>query len=139
MSEDNTQEIDDFDDVEEVEQAEPAKEEKPKPAKKAPAKKAKAAKKKKVPEGTKVFTYVGGGEDSPRKIKFMGRQTFIRGEATEVSDPILLAKIEVNPSFVEGEVDPESLHDADEAAAEKAAAQKAEDKKLDKKYKKLHG
>lgn len=86
-----------------------------------------------------VFTYVGGGEDSPRKINFMGRQEFIRGRATQVTDPIVLAKVKVNQCFTEGEVDPEDLHDYDEEERAKAAAQRKEDAEVDAAFKKRHG
>jgi hypothetical protein len=142
MTEENQTEVDDFDLEDEVVEApaEEAVEEKPK-AKKAPAKnKRKApAKKAKAKDGENVFTYVGKGEDSPRRIKFMGRQTFIRGEATEVTDEIVLAKVKINPCFVEGVVDIEDIADADEDAAAKANAQRAEDKRIDAAYKKRHG
>lgn len=86
-----------------------------------------------------VYTYVGGGEDSPRKINFMGRQVFVRGIAAEVSDPVVLAKIENNPTFTKGTVKAEDLHDADEEAVEKASKKKKEDEKIDAAYKKRHG
>lgn len=118
---------DDFED--EVE----TKEVKPKKAK------AKADKKEKVPEGGEVFTYVGRGETPPVKTNFMGRQTFVRGRATVVTDPVVLAKIKINPCFVAGEVDIEELHEADEQARKEADAQRAEDKRIDAAYKKKHG
>ena len=152
MSEENQTEVDDFDLEDEVvetpaEEAEekpkakkaPAKNKRKSPAKKAPAKNKRKSPAKKAKDGENVFTYVGGGEDSPRRIKFMGLQTFIRGEATEVTNEIVLAKVKVNPCFVEGEVDIEDLADADEDAAAAANAQRAEDKRIDAAYKKRHG
>ena len=59
--------------------------------------------KQEVPEEnteSNIFTYVGVGADSPFRIKFMGRQEFVRGKPQEVTDPELLAKIVGNPSFV---------------------------------------
>lgn len=86
----------------------------------------------------RVFTYIGGGEDSPRVIEFMGRQKFVRGKATEVSDPIVLAKIANNPTFIEGEVDEESIHEIDEEARDKAEAQRKIDMKVNKAFQKKH-
>lgn len=76
----------------------------------------------------KVYTYVGGGEDSPRVINFMGRQKFVRGQATEVTDPLVLDKLKNHPTFAEGEVDQEDLHEYDEKAKEEADAQREQDK-----------
>lgn len=101
--------------------------------------KTKADKKEKVPEDGEVFTYVGRGETPPVKTNFMGRQTFVRGRATVVTDPVVLAKIKINPCFVAGEVDMEELHEADEQARKEADAQRAEDKRIDAAYKKKHG
>lgn len=94
--------------------------------------------KKTAKEKGKVFTYVGGGEDSPRVINFMGRQKFVRGQATEVTDPKLLAKIVGCPTFVEGEVDPEDLHNYDEEEKLAADKKRKEDKKIDAAFKKHH-
>lgn len=88
-------------------------------------------------EGT-VVTYVGAGEDSPRVINFMGKQKFVRGQAVEITDQELLAKIIGNPSFVEGEVDQESLHEMDEEAANEANDQRKSDKKLNALFTKKH-
>lgn len=147
MTENTKPEVDEFDDIDEVAEApveEAAKEEKPAKAKKAPAKKpaakkAKAKKEDELPEGAKVITYVGQGETPPRKINFINRQEFVRGRPTVVTDAIVLAKIEGNQCFVEGEVDPEEIADMDEEAAKAANAQRAEDKAVDAAYKKKHG
>ena len=85
------------------------------------------------------FTYVGGGADSPSVINFMGRQEFVRGEATEVTDKIVLNKIKNCPTFVEGEVSQKDLSENDKAAAKKEAKQKEEDKKTNAKAKKANG
>lgn len=95
-------------------------------------------------EGTKedktagVYTYVGAGEDSPRIIVFMGKQKFIRGEAVKVTDPVLLRKIVGNPSFVEGEVKQEMLHEMDDTAKKEADEQRREDKKINALFQKKH-
>jgi hypothetical protein len=75
-----------------------------------------------------VFTYVGGGEDSPRVIVFMGIQKFVRGVATEVTNPQVMQKIVNNPSFVEGEVGEEDIHSYDEDARKEAQEQREKDK-----------
>lgn len=73
-----------------------------------------------------IYTYIGGGASSPRVIDFMGMQRFVRGEATEVTNPVVLAKLKNHPTFVEGEVDQETLHAMDE---EGDAAEKAQQKR----------
>ena len=85
-----------------------------------------------------IYTYVGGGEDSPRVINFMGRQKFVRGEATEVTDQELLKKIVGNPTFVEGEVALEELHEYDEEAKKEAEAQRKKDARTNAAYMKKH-
>lgn len=87
-------------------------------------------------EGTRTFTYIGHGEDPPRKINFMGKQQFVRGVPTEVSDMEVLAKLEGHRCFVEGEVDQEMLHDQDEAAIKAADRQRAEDRRTHDAFKK---
>lgn len=84
------------------------------------------------------YTYVGGGEDSPRIINFMGKQRFVRGELTPVTDPEVLAKIEGASTFVKGEATQEQLHRIDEEAKEEADRQRAESAAIDKRFKKLH-
>lgn len=75
-----------------------------------------------------VFTYIGGGEDSPRIIEFMGgRQRFVRGQATEVTDPIVLAKVVNNPCFISGEIAVDQLHQYDEHAKAQADDQRKKD------------
>lgn len=86
-----------------------------------------------------VFTYVGKGEDPPRKIDFCGQQEFIRGKATKVTNKLILAKLISHPCFVQGEVDMESLHSQDELAAKKAAAQRQEDLRVNAAFTKRHG
>lgn len=76
------------------------------------------------------FTYVGGGEDSPRVIKFMGIQEFVRGQLTKVNDPRVLEKIKNNPCFVEGAVDEKTLHMSDVAAKKAADTQRVSDRQL---------
>lgn len=85
-----------------------------------------------------VFTYIGHGEGSPSVINFMGKQKFIRGKATEVSDPELLAKLPGIKTFVEGEVDAEVLHQIDTEAKEAADAQRIQDAETNARYNKKH-
>lgn len=85
-----------------------------------------------------IYTYVGAGEDSPRVINFMGKQKFVRGQATEVTDPEVLGKIANCPTFISGEVDPETLHEYDEKARGDADAQRAADRERDARWKKKH-
>lgn len=75
------------------------------------------------------YTYVGGGEDSPRVIDFMGRQRFVRGQATLVTEKEVLAKVRNHPCFVEGDVSEEDLHDYDKSAKSKADLQRKQDMK----------
>lgn len=77
-----------------------------------------------------VFTYVGKGADSPRIIVLMGKQKFIRGHATVVTDPELLAKLPGIATFVEGEADEETLHAIDEEGKTGEVAQKEKDRIL---------
>lgn len=74
-----------------------------------------------------IYTYVGKGADSPRVIDFMGMQRFVRGEATEVTNPVVLAKLKGHPTFVEGEVGQEQLHNIDEEGAASEKQQRAKD------------
>lgn len=85
-----------------------------------------------------IWTYIGGGEASPRKINFMGKQEFIRGKATVVTDPEVLAKIKGNPTFVKGEADEETLHKIDEEAEREANEQRAADLKINAEFAKKH-
>lgn len=85
-----------------------------------------------------VFTYVGQGEDPPRVINFMGMQKFVRGVPVEVTNPMVLNKIAINPSFVQGEVDQEVLHEQDQKAAEEAEDQRVKDRALNAAVKKKH-
>ena len=86
-----------------------------------------------------IYTYVGGGESSPIKIKFMGKQEFIRGRATEVTDPIILAKIINNHCFIKGEVKPEALEELQDVGIEIANKNRKADKAADEAFKKQHG
>jgi len=80
-------------------------------------------------KGAATFTYVGAGADSPRLINFMGRQEFVRGEETEVTDPEVLAKLYGNPTFVQGAADQRTLHRIDEEGARAEKAQRQEDRR----------
>jgi hypothetical protein len=132
-------EVDEFDEVEETTEETTdeasAEEVEEKPAKK-PAKK--AAKKAEKAAGD-TYTYIGGGASSPRKIMFMGRQEFVRGKPTKVTDPEVLKKVQDNPSFTQGKVSEEDLHDIDEAGAKAEEEQQAINKKIDDSFKKKHG
>jgi hypothetical protein len=88
--------------------------------------------------GARIFTYTGAGADSPRVINFMGVQKFVRGQATEVTDAKVISKIENNPTFVEGEVDQEDLHEIDEAGAEVAKEKTLRDTAMNAVFRKNH-
>lgn len=85
-----------------------------------------------------VFTYVGGGTDSPQVINFMGKQKFVRGQLTEVTDPEVLAKIKYNPSFINGEVSQEELYEMDKDAVKKAEHRRKLDAIANAQFKKKH-
>lgn len=87
-------------------------------------------------EGT-MFTYVGGGEDSPRVINFMGVQEFVRGKAVKVTNPEVLKKIRNNPTFYEGVVEEEELHEHDVEAKKEADKQRKQDKRTQHEAEKL--
>lgn len=81
----------------------------------------------------KVITYIGSGDTPPYMINFMGRQKFMRGKAVEVTDPVVLAKIKDNASFIEGELEDESvLFENDEEAAAHAKAMRDRDAEMQK-------
>lgn len=85
-----------------------------------------------------VFTYVGKGEESPNRINFMGKQEFVRGRPTEVTDPDVLRKIRGNPTFVEGEADAELLQQIEDEGAEHSNSNRKADKIMDAVFKKNH-
>lgn len=74
-----------------------------------------------------IYTYIGGGDTPPRITNFMGKQEFIIGEPTEVTDPQLLVILEKHRSFKKGEVDNKEIELATEKARKKAGAQVADD------------
>jgi len=74
-----------------------------------------------------IYTYIGQGDSPPHLINFMGRQQFVRGTATEVTDPAVLAKIDGNGCFVKGQVDQSLMFERDEEAKKKAQAQREQD------------
>lgn len=48
-----------------------------------------------------LFQYIGPDKDAPQTTKFMGQIDFVlNGEAVEVTDKELVAKLMTNPSFV---------------------------------------
>lgn len=87
----------------------------------------------------KVFTYVGGGEESPHSIHFMGKQRFVRGKATVVTDPAVLAKLYGHPTIVEGEVSPEELEEYDASAKAEADKVRLRDQAINTAAKKRNG
>jgi len=83
---------------------------------------------KKKGQKAREFTYIGGGEGSPHVINFMGKQKFVRGQLTEVTDPEVLAKLDGGVStIIEGPADAELLHQIDSEAKEAADAARASD------------
>ena len=80
-----------------------------------------------TPAKARAFTYIGQGEGSPHVINFMGKQKFVRGQLTEVTDGELLAKLPGVATFIEGPVEVESLHNMDADAKEKADKKRSED------------
>lgn len=74
-----------------------------------------------------IWTYIGKGDEPPHMINFMGMQKFIRGAATEVSNPLVIAKLKTNPCFVEGEYDSDLMFENDVLEKKKADAQRARD------------
>lgn len=75
-----------------------------------------------------IYTYIGGGEDSPQIINFMGKQEFMIGDEVDVTDSQLLAKLESNQCFVEGKADRRKIARDSKKAKEDADAQRKEDK-----------
>lgn len=86
-----------------------------------------------------VYTYVGKGETSPQRINFMGRQEFVRGRPVEVTDPLVLRKIQGVPTFVKGKVDPELLQDIEDEGIAVAEKNRKMDAQMDANFKKQHG
>ena len=74
----------------------------------------------KMPEKPKgeTWTYTGYGHTPPQVINFMGLQTFMRGQATEVTHPLVLKKLGGNKSFVKGVVNAEQIITQDEVQEE---------------------
>ena len=91
---------------------------------------------KKKNENVRQFTYIGAGEGSPQVINFMGKQKFIRGKLTEVTDPEILSKLPGVSTFVEGESDPEKIHQIDADAKEAADLVRKSDALLNAKFSK---
>lgn len=91
-----------------------------------------------TPVEARTFTYVGGGDNSPHVINFMGKQKFVRGKATEVTDPEVITKLIGCSTFVEGEVDQETLHKIDMEGKEKYDTQRAADAEFNAKFSKKH-
>lgn len=68
------------------------------------------------PVADNMYTYVGSGDTPPPVTNFLGRQKFVRGKLTEVTDPIVLSKIKNHACFRKGEVNPDELFERDEQA-----------------------
>ncbi len=81
------------------------------------------------PKSKNIYTYVGYGDEPPQITNFMGRQTFVRGIAAEVTDPLILSKIDGNMSFIKGKCEPAHLLENDLKEKAKANAQIEEDQK----------
>ena len=77
-----------------------------------------------------IYTYIGSGDTPPHMITFMGIQNFVRGEATEVTDELVLSKIVNHKSFVKGKYDMEKAFEADKIEAKKSQNQRDEDVKF---------
>ena len=90
------------------------------------------------PTKGQVFTYVGAGEQSPRKIDFMGQKEFIRGRPVVVTEKHLIKKIKGNPSFRPGKVSEEEIQVMEDEAAEHADAVRKADKIINRAFKKKH-
>lgn len=86
-----------------------------------------------------IFTYVGAGADSPQVINFMSKQRFVRGQATEVTDPEVLRKVVNNPTFVAGSVDAEKVHESDVVASEEVKKKVANNNKINEAAKRATG
>lgn len=86
-----------------------------------------------------VYTYVGKGESSPQRIKFMGKQEFVRGRPTKVVDPVLLAKIKGNPTFIAGAAPQELLQDIEDEGLALAEKNRKVDAQMDANFKRKHG
>lgn len=74
-----------------------------------------------------TYTYIGGGDDSPQIITFMGKQDFMIGEETEVTDTSILKKIKNHPCFKEGKADRKEIMAKAKAAKKAADEQRKED------------
>lgn len=74
-----------------------------------------------------IYTYIGAGHEPPSVIKFMGIQSFIRGKATPVTNPTVLAKIKNHPCFVNGEVEADELVERDSKEDKRVEEQRQKD------------
>lgn len=89
-------------------------------------------------QGARAFTYIGAGDSSPYVINLMGKQKFVRGQLTEVTDPALLAKLPGMSTFIEGPADAELLHKIDQEGKDRYEAQRQVDQLANSKYVKKH-
>lgn len=83
-----------------------------------------------VPPKENIFTYIGAGETPPHMINFMGLQRFVRGQAVEVTNPIVLRKVETHRCFVAGEIDSDEMFEQDDLAKKRADKQRMDDAEL---------
>lgn len=86
----------------------------------------------------KVFTYVGGGEDSPHSIHFMGKQRFTRGKPVQVTDAEVITKLQNHPTIVEGEISLDELEEYDTSAKLEADKKRLRDNAKDAQTKKAY-
>lgn len=74
-----------------------------------------------------IYTYIGSGDEPPHMINFMGLQKFIRGQAVEVTNPVVIGKIGSHRCFVKGKIDQEKLFENDEKEKIRADEQRKTD------------
>lgn len=86
-----------------------------------------------------IYTYIGAGASSPEFIKFMDRQEFVKGQPTEVTDGVVLAKLQNHPCFVKGEADKKAVAQAEADAVKAETEKKIADDKINKAVKKKLG
>jgi len=77
-----------------------------------------------------VWTYIGGGHEPPQIVNFLERQVFRLGEPTDVTDPVILAKIATNGSFRLGNVSAEEILAMEAEAQKKVDLVREEDVKI---------
>jgi hypothetical protein len=93
----------------------------------------------KFPVERPTYTYIGSGDEPPQITNFMGLQVFLRGQETEVTNPVVLEKIKHHPCFVAGPVDPAKLIENDQLAKKIAQGQRTRDSQIQLTHRKNHG